>query len=194
MVYAATMLARGYASPGSPGSAQERVWKQRNLVKLTAVPSVKTLWVNRNVAETFNALNLVLQHHGAKLGENVDDWGFANRSIRDSGGGASNDSYHRWALALDDDATENRQHTSTTSFPVHITDEACKLLGLTWGLHFNPPWQDPMHFEDHLTRLRRRWLASRLLVPTKRSRRLAALAQMSVQEFCRRVKSFERYA
>lgn len=99
----AQQLALGYPHPGEPGSKREYNWKIKYLRKCTAVRSVKTLWVHRSVRVQFNALTLFLQRNGAKLGERVDDWGWANRQIA----GTLEYSYHRWALAADIDALEN---------------------------------------------------------------------------------------
>ena len=113
--------------------------------------------------------------------------------IRGSDPADINWSLHRWALAEDLDATENIQHSNETTFPRKVTHEACDLLKLEWGLDFNAPWKDPMHFQDQLFRLRRRWIASRLRKPTRRSKRLAKLADLPVDVFCRRVNHFERF-
>lgn len=192
MTNAVEMQSRGFSSPGDPGSARESQWKRDYLVKALAVPSVKTLWVHRSSVETFNALILILQRNGAELGRVVDDWGFANRGIR---GASSFDSMHKYAKAIDADATENPQHALTTTFPVRITHKAIDedLLDLVWGFDWRQSFRDPMHFEDQLSRRRRRWIAWRITHPTPRSRKLAKLANMKPREFRQRIKRFEKY-
>jgi hypothetical protein len=189
MVTSAEMLSRGFTGPGKPGSAQESEWKRKHLTKALAVPVVKTLWVHRTSVETFNALNLFLQRNGAQLGQKVDDWGLANRPIRNS----DEDSMHKYAKAEDLDALENPQHTTTTTFPRGRTNEVCDRLELVWGLNFNAPWQDPMHFEDRLSKGRRRWIAFQLTHPSPRRRKLAALCNMKPGEFSKRIKQWEWY-
>jgi hypothetical protein len=183
------MADRGFSSPGKPGSAEEASWKRRYLVKLRAVPVVKTLWVHRSSALAFNALVLIWQRNGEQMGKVVDDWGWANRDIR----GVAEDSYHRYGKALDGEATENPQHGLRTGFPRTITHEACELLELVWGFDWSAKFRDPMHVQDELTRRRRRWVNFRLLHPSKRRHRLAQLAHMKPREFSRRIKQYEPY-
>jgi hypothetical protein len=181
--------ALGFSSPGNPGSSYESAWKRKNLVKATAVKVVKTLWVHRAVVTEFNALCMFLQSDGNKLGERIDDWGFANRPIR----GSTSSSYHRFGLAIDVDATENPMGVRDTSFNHHNkVRRVCKLLGLRWGLDYSGR-PDPMHFEFTKSRARAKYIRSRLVKPTKRSRELAKLCDMSVHEFCRRVNDKEDY-
>lgn len=189
MVLPSTMRDRGFSEPGPVGSPQEAIWKYDHLVKLQAVPVVKTLWVHRSSAEAFNALILIWQRNGEQMGKVVDDWGFANRAIRF----AVEDSYHRYGKALDGEATENPQHALRTGFPINITHEACKLLELIWGYDWSVQFRDPMHVQDELKYRRRRWLAFKLTHPSPRRRKLAKLAHMKPSEFSRRIKKFERY-
>lgn len=192
MVQASVMIARGFSGPGEPGSAREAEWKRQHLVKALAVPGVKTLWVHRSSVETFNALILILQRNGEDLGRVVDDWGFANRDIR---GVPGEGSYHKYAKGVDVEATENPQHQRTTTFPIRIThlmiDES--MLDLVWGFDWSPQFRDPMHFQDELTRRRRRWIAFKLTHPSLRRRKLAKLARMKPREFSKRIKQFERF-
>lgn len=192
MVAQSTMRSRGFSSPGTPGSTQEREWKRQHLVKALAVPGVKTLWVHRSSVETFNALNLILQRNGARLDRTVDDWGFANRPIR---GVPGEDSYHKYAKAEDVDATENPQHTLKTTFPVRITHRAIDAdgLDLVWGHDWSTRFADPMHFQDELTYKRRRRIAFQLTHPSPRRRRMAKLANMKPREFSQRIRQFEPY-
>jgi hypothetical protein len=189
MVTSAEMLSRGFTGPGKPGSAQESEWKRKHLTKALAVPVVKTLWVHRTSVETFNALNLFLQRNGAQLGQKVDDWGFANRPIRNS----DEDSMHKYAKAEDLDATENPQRTLSTTFPVGKTTKACQLLELNWGHLWSPAWKDPMHFQDDLSRSRRRWINAQLLMPSPRRKAMAELCNMKPGEFSKRIKQWEWY-
>lgn len=184
----------GYNSPGDPGSEQERKWKARNLVKATAVKPVKTLWVHRTVYVQMNALCVYLQANGAKLGENVDDWGFANRDIR---GYPGTKSYHSWALAIDLDATENplgRRKTSFARTAVDIEEvrQVCNWLGLRWGLDYSGR-PDAMHFESIVSRVRAFFIKKQLMKPTWRSRRLAKLCDMDVHNFVNRISRMEPY-
>lgn len=189
------MVALGWgAGPGRPGSAEEAEWKRRHLVKATALRSVKTLWVHEATVVSVNALNLYLQGKGARLGETVDDWGFANRPVR---GFVGVWSYHRWGLAEDLDATEHPLGQRRTTFADNQAEIAeiravCKLLGLRWGYDYRDR-PDPMHFEVTVSRARARFIRSRLVKPTRRSRRLAALAGLDVRDFCRRVRQSEAY-
>lgn len=185
MTSAAAQRALGWSGPGDPGSAQETAWKTANLVKADSVPVVKTVWVHRNILPMANALMLFLQKSGAKLGENVDDWGFANRPIRNAK--ATDDSYHKYARALDLDALENVQHSGKTTFPVKNTNEVCKLLGFEWGMNFKAPWNDPMHFQWPGSRARAKYIRSRLRKSTKRSKRLAVLCGMTTKDFIARI-------
>jgi hypothetical protein len=174
----------GWPSPGSPGSSQEAAFRDKYLVRMNAVPVVKTLWVHRAVRVHFNALCLFMQKNGEKLGEKVDDWGFANRDIR---GFAGIKSYHAFALAGDLEALENVLGIRATTFPIKKTREVAKLLGMKWGYDYQGR-PDPMHFEFTGSRARARWIKSRLVKPTKRSRRLAELCNMDVKDFCNRIK------
>lgn len=184
MTSIATQRALGWADPGAPGSVQEANWKRQHLVKAGAVPVVKTVWVHESILPMANALLLFLQKNGAHLGQRVDDWGFANRAIRGFPGSMS---YHRWARAIDADAVENAQRSKETTFPINKTNEVAGLVGAFWGRNFNMPWSDPMHFEWRISRLRAKWIRSRLNKPTKRSRRLAALCGMDVDDFIKRI-------
>jgi len=186
--------ALGWGFPGNPGTAEEAEWKRRNLRRALAVPVVKTLWVHRTAVVAFNALNLYLQRSGAKLGQQVDDWGYANRDVR---GFAGVKSYHAWGLAEDLDATEHPLGRRQTTFADNQAETAevrtvCRLLGLRWGFDYQTR-PDPMHFEVVVSRARAAWIRSRLVKPTRRSRRLARLAEVDVRDFCRRVKQHEPY-
>lgn len=190
----AYQAALGYPGPGDPGSPRESGWKRRNLRKALAVPSVKTLWVHRSAVVAFNALNLYLQRNGAKLGQTVDDWGFANRDIR---GYAGVKSYHAWGLAEDLDATEHPLGRRQTTFADDQDEIAevravCKALGLRWGYDYTQR-PDPMHFEQVVSRARAWGIRRRLVKPTRKSRRLARLAGMDVRDFCARVRQHEPY-
>jgi len=185
MTSASVQKALGWSGPGAPGSSQEAAWKAAHLVKADSVPVVKTVWVHRGILPMTNALMLFLQKNGAKLGQKVDDWGYANRAIRNAK--PTDDSYHKYGRAIDLDATENPQHTRKTTFPISDTNEVCKLLGFDWGFNFNDPWKDPMHFQWAKSRLRAKYIRSRLRKPTKRSRRLAALCGMPVKDFLARI-------
>lgn len=175
--------ALGWNSPGEPGSLQEARFRQNYLTKMDAVPVVKTLWIHKAVRVHFNVLCLFLQRNGEKLGEKVDDWGFANRPIR----GSTVDSYHRFALAGDVEALENVMGIRRTTFPVTKTRRVAKLVGLTWGYDFSGR-PDPMHFEFRGSKTRARWLRWRLTHKTKRSRELAKLCDMSMETFIERIK------
>lgn len=181
--------ALGWGSPGQPGSAREQQWKQRNLRLLRTLPRVKTLWVHKAAREEFAALLLYLSHTGARLGQTVDDWGFANRRIR---GFLDWWSYHRWAIAIDLDATEHplgKRHTTFAANQAEIAQvrAVCKRLGLRWGFDYAGR-PDPMHFEFTGSRLRARWIASRLRRDTKRSRALAKFCGLSPEEFRRKMR------
>jgi hypothetical protein len=182
--------ALGYSSPGDPGSVQEQAWKEKNLKKALAISTVKTLWVHKSVVVQFNALNLFLNRAmDAGLGEKIDDWGFANRDIR---GFSGIKSYHAFALAEDLDATEHPLGQRQTTFADNqkereLIRKVCSLLGMRWGFDYeNRP--DPMHFEHVFSRARARFIRSRLIKPTKRSRKLAELCKMDVADFCKRVR------
>jgi hypothetical protein len=174
------MRLMGWTNPGVPKSDTERKWKEANLVKATGVPVVKTLWVNKEVVLIFNALNVVLQETGARLGQHVDDWGFANRDIR---GFAGQKSYHSWGLAEDLDATENPMGERATTFPTWRTHRVCKLLGLKWGYDYTKR-PDPMHFEFTQSKIRARFISKRLTHSTKRTRALAKLAWTPCRRVC----------
>lgn len=191
----AQMIVLGWGpGPGRPGSAEEAEWKRRNLRKALAVRTVKTLWVHKDTVAHQNALSLYLQRNGAKLGEKVDDWGFANRPVR---GYASIWSYHKWALGVDRDATEHPlglRHTTFADSKAEIAEvrEVHKLLGMRWGYDYRER-PDPMHSEVTVSRARARYIRSRLVKPTKRSKRLASLCGMPVGEFCQRIRASQPY-
>lgn len=183
-----------YISPGSPGSSWETNWKRRFLVKALATKNVKTLWVHRSIIHQVNALCLYLNANGAKLGEKVDDWGFANRDVRAVPGVKS---YHAWGLAVDLDATENPMGVRRTSFAKTQKDrdeirQVCKWLGFRWGLDYESR-PDPMHFESLVSRRRAKWIGAQLGLPTWRTRKLAKLCGMKTREFIKRVKQYEDY-
>lgn len=184
----------GFSNPGGINSEHEREWKKENLVKAQGVSVVKTLWVHKAVVTEFNALCIYLQANGARLGENVDDWGFSNRDIRGYPGVKS---YHAFGLAIDLDATENPMGVRKSSFARTNRDKketfrVCELLGLRWGLFYTGR-PDAMHFEFIKSKRRARYIRSRLIKSTKRSRTLAKLCDMPVDEFCRRVKLHSNY-
>lgn len=186
-----TQAVLGWRSPGSPGSLQESAWKAKYLVRAEAIHSVKTLLLHRAVVVHFNALNLYLQKNGAKLGEKVDDWGWANRDIR---GFSGTKSYHAWALAEDLDATEHPLGQRHTTFADNERERneirlVCKLLGLRWGYDYSGR-PDPMHFEFIKSFLRARRIRRKLVKPTRKSRRLAELCNLDVDDFCRRVRKY----
>lgn len=188
------MVALGWGNPGRAGSAEETDWKRRQLRRPTAVPAVKTLWVHRGAVVAFNALNIYLQRQGARLGERVDDWGFANRDIR---GFVGVKSYHAWGLAEDLDAVEHplgRRHTTFADNQAEVAEvrAVAKALGLRWGYDYQSR-PDPMHFEVVVSRARARWIRSRLTKPTRRSRRLARLCRLDVADFCRRIQQSDPY-
>lgn len=189
-----TQVKLGFRSPGSPNSQTESNWKRKNLVKAEAIKPVKTLWVHKSIYAQVNALCIYLQANGARLGENVDDWGFANRDVR---GFAGIKSYHSWALAIDLDATENPLGKRKTSFAKNLEDltevrEVCKMLGFRWGFDYTGR-PDPMHFEFIKSRIRARIIKRKLLKPTKKSRRLAKLCDMPVETFCTKVGKYSKY-
>lgn len=179
-----TMAAAGWDSPGAPGSDSERAWRLEHLRKCSAVPVVRTLWVHRRVLPIMGALVLFLQRDGNKLGERVDDWGYANRDIR---GFPGQKSYHAWGLAIDVDATENPMGVRDTSFRHRRkVRRVCRLLGLRWGLDYTGR-PDPMHFEFTGDRDKARRIRGKLSKPTRRSRTLARLCDMPVHDFIRRI-------
>lgn len=177
--------ALGWSSPGDPGSDREAAWRRRNLRRVESVPVVRTLWVHRSARVIFGALVLYLQKDGNKLGETVDDWGFANRDIRGVPGAKS---YHAFGLAVDLDATENPMGVRDTSFEHRDrVRRVCRLLGVRWGLDYTGR-PDPMHFELPVSRVRAAYITGRLTRPTRRSRELARLTGMPVGEFIDRIR------
>lgn len=179
------MKALGWGNPGPAGSEKERRWKLKNLVRLN-VNGVDSVWVHKAIASQMKALALILNAHGARLGKVRDDWGFANRDIR---GFRGIKSYHAWALAVDWDATEHPLGARRTTFPIAVTRAACRKLGFRWGFDYEGR-PDPMHFEFIKSRVRAAYYRHKLRRVNKKTRRLAAMADMPVKEFIRKVNNY----
>lgn len=135
--------AQGWQHPGKPESAQERAFRQRYIVSFTV--DNRTFTCHREVAPIFKALvEELVNVYRYSIDEVMDDWGWANRSVR----GSYATSNHAYGLAIDLNATVNGltyRNPPPNDLPENVSGIARK-YGLRWGGDYNGR-KDPMHFE-----------------------------------------------
>lgn len=130
-----------WGDPGTPNSPAEAQWKAEHLVRIRVAGIV--LWVHRELEVIFTTLCATLAAAGhVDLASSADDWGWANRNIRDG----KLKSFHATGQAVDLNATTNPMGKRATSFPVEMVRRLCERLGLRWG-YFYLHRPDAMHFE-----------------------------------------------
>lgn len=136
-----TAVEHRWGDPGAAGSAAERAFRARNIVTIR-VGGVR-IAVHRELAVIFTALcaGLVSRGH-VDLAKKADDWGFANRNVRNG----SRKSMHATGQAIDLNAVDNPMGKRATTFPIALTQQLCRQLGLRWGYGYSTR-ADAMHFE-----------------------------------------------
>lgn len=133
--------AEHYGDPDSPG------YVDRNIVAIDFLG--RQVFVHRKAAPHFLRLERLFEARApeyavAVAAGELDDWGYANRTIR---GERSRKSNHAFGLAIDVNALTNVLGT-TGDMPVEVVDQ-WEAEGGDWGGDWPRP--DPMHFETHLT-------------------------------------------
>lgn len=130
---------RGWG-PGWPAN------RSKDMTTITVGDRAKVrLVVHKIVAPIFKAFCDEIDRRGYDLEGVADDWGYANRPIRNSK--PPKPSNHSWGLAIDLNATKNPMgRRLVTDMPAWVIDLAERVYGLSWGGRYrsNP---DAMHFE-----------------------------------------------
>jgi hypothetical protein len=152
MVSQATMERRGWGDPGDPDTAAGRkqwaAWSKENIRTIDRYHDDLRVGVHKVVRPIFIAVidGLVYDKGERWLTQKRDDYGPSNRRIRGSDDGWS---YHRWAMAVDLNATTNPSvgsgHPHRTDMPKGVS-EFCAHFMCEWGGDWNNPY-DPMHIQ-----------------------------------------------